>query len=854
MDWLRFFVRVAAVVCAAAAPAYAQTSSSITIRAAVPWATIYVDGQAYVGGSTFVWPRGSKHTVEFRSEGLPPAISGCVASIGQALQTTASADQVFVFGGWTDNNGNTVPSSDPVQIVTADPSITSLTATASSILYRVTLNLFNPLVPAGGQIPSCSPGNPGAPGVPPSDGSPGVVYIGQAAFTHSAVLYLTGAVKLNAFPYPGYAFVGWGNLGNPYLTSVNITAPLDLRPQFEPAQRVRFVTSPPGLQVVVDHANIGTLPGGDVSGCPNGFVRSPAPPPGIPALCMGDFDFAPSSVHLLGAPTSQRDSHGKRWAFDSWSIGGGQNSVYTTPQNVSTPAVITAKFLPAATITLGTQPLGLKLSVDGTTNWPGYSFSWGIGTTHTFSAPLQQTGKDGRVYVFRSWSNGGAAEQSYTVDPALAQSGTGIMAIYDRLDRIVVQSNPPGLTSQVDGAPCTTPCNVDRPAGAQIRISAPASIDAGPGSRYDLFSWSDGIAAEHAVTFDSDLQVITANYQLSHRLTIASDPPDAADLQISPASASGFYPDGASVTVTANAKPGYKFSKWTGDIYLVNIAATLKMTQPYSVLALFDKVPYVGPVGMINAAGTTPVNSVAPGSIVSIFGANLAPDTVAGPANPLSQTLAGVIVTVDDRLLPIMFVSPNQINAQMASNFPEGEHTFKISGTGQSDVTGSVTIARNAPGLFTYASADGTAYALALHADGSVGSDAAPFKPGEGVTIYGTGFGPCKRALVDGFPATGPPNPLTDTAALNIAATSAPVTWAGAAPAYAGIEIVQSTVPADVSACAVNPSGTVVQCPATLTVNGAQSNTVMLPVMAPSAAPQQSAPPDSKRSARQIRH
>jgi uncharacterized protein (TIGR03437 family) len=72
-----------------------------------------------------------------------------------------------------------------------------------------------------------------------------------------------------------------------------------------------------------------------------------------------------------------------------------------------------------------------------------------------------------------------------------------------------------------------------------------------------------------------------------------------------------------------------------------------------------------------------------------------------GPRNPLAQTLADVVVTVGDRLLPLLFVSPQQINAQVLSDVPDGEHTLRVRWTGKPDVTGTFVVSRNSPGLFS---------------------------------------------------------------------------------------------------------------------------------------------------------
>src|SRR5262249_9182474 len=117
--------------------------------------------------------------------------------------------------------------------------------------------------------------------------------------------------------------------------------------------------------------------------------------------------------------------------------------------------------------------LDLKLKIDGRDNWPGYNFAWAVGSTHSASAPQQQTDANGRSYVFRSWSNGGAGSQDITVTPDAVVAGLRLTAIYEILSKVAVQTSPAGLTVSVDGSACKTPCTIEQPVGSQLRLSAP---------------------------------------------------------------------------------------------------------------------------------------------------------------------------------------------------------------------------------------------------------------------------------------------------------------------------------------------------------------------------------------------
>jgi len=812
-----------AVVCAQTAPVSSVRIGSDT----VPWARFLIDGLYFQGISTFTWPQGSKHIIQVLSD--LPAVNTCPANFVTAVQTSIDAKTAILFSGWKDNTGYLLPNTDPVQTITADPAITSLIA-IFTVSYEVVLNFFQ------GQTNTdpiyCQPTSSGAPGAPPPDQlRSGIAYIDGIPYWNSAIIYLAaGSHTLNAFPFPGFTFDGWSLSGSPiapYLATIDVEAGgLSLTPRFEAAKRVRFLTNPMGLNVLVDRTSVPTVPYLNTAlaqSCPTEFTRLPAPPPGIAPLCYGDFDFAPGSTHVIGAPSPQRDLPGKLWVFDSWAAGGGENTVYKTDSNLGTMDMPTANFLPGAAAYFSTTPASLPLTIDGRSNWPYPPvFTWALGSTHSVSAALTLTASNGRKYTFDNWSNGGPAAQQLTMDQAAVDNGLRIVASYDVLSRLIVQSSAGGVTIQVDGSACPAPCIVDRPNGSPVRVTVPSSIPLNDSSRLDFTSWSDNGAADHVVTMNSDVQTLTANYQTMLRLTASSNPANGATFQFSPAAPDMFYPAGQPVNVTAQVNPGFKFRRWGGDLSGTYPSAQITMAQPSNVIAQLDTIPYIAPAGVQNAAGPTPDQVVAPGSLISIFGASLTTDTIVGPTNPLSQTLDGVVVTVADRILPLLFVSPTQVNAQLPPDLPEGNYTLTVSATGQPDVTGTFTVGRNAPGLFAW-STDSRPIALAVHQDGSPVTPDSPAQQAETVTLYGTGLGPCRQPLIAGFLSQNvTPNPLIDNLTIQLDVFQPLVMFAGAATDHIGMEIFSFQITPDL------PSGKNLEL--SVTVNGRVSNTVLLPL------------------------
>ena len=774
-----------------------------------------VDGVVYSNAVTLNWGIGTKHLLVFITD---PPIAG--QSSATSIQTSSDGSTQYAFTGWIDNASLLVPTTDPVQTVTANPAITTLTANLQ-VAYRIMLNFYNS---TDGTLPvTC--GAPGA--IPPGIFRPGVVFLGSQCYWTSANVFVPAAspLNLNAFPYPGFVFMGWAlNSGptNAYLSSVTVNSPMTIAPQFSPGKRVHFLTNPLGLNVLVDHTVSPTRSSTDVTGpCPFNEQEPIFPQTGFPPMCYGDFDFAPGSTHVISGVSPQLDAYGNYWVFNNWSNGTGANAIYKVDNNTAATDTLTATFVAGAHVGFLTNPTGLKLTVDGTQNWPGYNFIWGMGQTHTVTAAPTQTDAKGRKYTFQGWSNAGGATQTITVDQSAVTNGLLLTASYSELSRVVVQSSPTGISVQVDGVSCQTPCNVDRPSGAQLHVTAQTQIGMGPSARLDFANWSDGGASDHTFPVNANYSTLTVTYTNSYQLSAISNPANAVNFQFSPSSSDLFFADGTQVTVTANPNNGFKFSRWTGDLNGSYPSGTVTMSTPHNVIAMTTPVSYIAPAGVTNAAGTTPSSTVGPGSLISISGQNLSLQTDVGPVNPLAQTIDGVTVTVNDLILPLLYVSPQQINAQVPSELSDGNYTLVVHSPGQPDVSATFTVARNSPGLFGQ-SLNSQMYAIALHSDGTVVTPDSPAQGGETISLLGTGFGPYATPVVDGFFPTAPPPALSDSVNINVGGQNSSPSWSGAAPGYAGVAMTPFQIPASMAG-----SGSV---QVAVSVNNATSNTVMLPI------------------------
>ena len=535
-------------------------------------AIIRVDGVEYNTPITVFWPEGSKHTV-----------------YATPVQKHVS-QTLFTFGGWSTNLG---PLQEPT--ITVDRSLTWVRASfAKSYAFRLSY------------LASCAEISDTCPA-----GSPGIVYMNGERLTGSAErYYLAGStVTLEAYPNPGFVFDGWGQVpgepaNNAYMRSFVLTRPMIVSPLFRPAVRVglRIATAPPALKILADR---------------------------LPMIAPASVEWGLNTVHSLGTYPTQYDDHGRLWVFDSWSDGGGINhdiNVSGPPgQTTMTQTTITAKFVPGAVVTFLTEPAGLKLSIENRQIWPSYTFQWAAGTTHRISAPLEQTDAKGRKYRFQGWSDGQAAAFDYTV--AAAPADVRLMAVYKAVGQITLSSNPAGMQMQVDGQPCAAPCSIERDLGAVVRVSAPEVYSPNDASRLVFQGWSDTGSAEHEVAAPDVPLRLEASYKEQNRLAVALDPSDAGLCNISPEMPDGFYDKGTLVTVQIKVTPGNRFLAWAGDTSGTRPNAVVEMNAPKRILARLESVPYIEPAGVRNGAAETPVEGVAPGSIISIVGVHLAPTT-----------------------------------------------------------------------------------------------------------------------------------------------------------------------------------------------------------------------------------
>lgn len=155
--------------------------------------------------------------------------------------------------------------------------------------------------------------------------------------------------------------------------------------------------------------------------------------------------------------------------------------------------------------------------------------------------------------------------------------------------------------------------------------------------------------------------------------------------------------------------------------------------------------------------------TVSPGELVTIFGANIGPSTAATMSitagGYVSTSLGNVSLTIDGQNAPLLYVSANQITAQVPyeSTIGPGKIVVLTNGSNPSANT-TVTIATSAPGIFS-ADGSGVGQAAAINTSAATGaitlnSTTAPAYVGDTVSLYLTGEGNYNPSLISGAVTT----------------------------------------------------------------------------------------------------
>jgi uncharacterized protein (TIGR03437 family) len=210
--------------------------------------------------------------------------------------------------------------------------------------------------------------------------------------------------------------------------------------------------------------------------------------------------------------------------------------------------------------------------------------------------------------------------------------------------------------------------------------------------------------------------------------------------------------------------------------------------------------------------------AVAPGGLISVFGTQLSPVNLASNELPIPTALGDSCLTVNGLPIPILFVSPNQVNAQLPFQAVGNVQLILRTPGGVSD-TFNLTILPAAPSVFR---AEDNPVIVRTKNEFLV-TPSNPVHKRDILVIYLTGLGATAPLVEPGAPA--PASPLAQAVTpptVTLGGVPLQVQFAGLSPGSVGLYQINVSVPSNV------PLG--LQVP--LTINqGTSSTTVTVRVV-----------------------
>lgn len=322
------------------------------------------------------------------------------------------------------------------------------------------------------------------------------------------------------------------------------------------------------------------------------------------------------------------------------------------------------------------------------------------------------------------------------------------------------------------------------------------------------------VAPPVSITTGTTLPVAVVGQPYAFQLVSAGGAPPYTWVLVSGALPPGFRMDTRGIVggVASGSGGSYTFAAKVTD----NQGTTAMMTFSIQVQT---PPPVITVDRVVNGASF--VAGLAPGAYGSIFGSNLA--TAAAPAPsavPFPTTLGGVTVTINGAAVPLLAVTPTQINFQVPFATAPGAASLVVTSQGVSAPSAQVTILQSAPGIFQTAAG----HALALNQNGTVNMTGQGVRSGDIVVLFATGAGAFDSTLQTG--GASPTTTLlriTPLPTVTVAGRAAEVVFAGAAPGQgSGVVQMNVRVPAGLAAG---------DYPVSMTMNGQTSNAPVITVV-----------------------
>ncbi len=354
---------------------------------------------------------------------------------------------------------------------------------------------------------------------------------------------------------------------------------------------------------------------------------------------------------------------------------------------------------------------------------------------------------------------------------------------------------------------------------------------------------STGLDAAAALAACAPQRLIAVNRTLNANFTSPVGWPTSIELQvvddcgsaIGSATVVASFSNGDPPLALASLRNGAYTGTWrpvtTAAQVTVTVRATLPplneaMVQAQGQVQANPTAPALFAGGIVNGASFARGEALAPGSIVSVFGRNLASGQNFASRLPLDVTLGGATLNVGGVDVPLFFSSDGQINAQLPfeltpNSRPHAVVRVRRDALEAITVPETITIAAARPGIFTV-NQQGTGQGAILDLQGRLVDSTAPAAVGDVVQVFSTGLGATQPAVRSGQAAPGvePLARVVVPVEARVGGRTARVLFAGLAPGFVGLYQVNVEIPEGTPA---NPA-----VPLTLLQSGVSSNTVSL--------------------------
>ncbi|MCG3159846.1 MAG: hypothetical protein JMDDDDMK_00871 [Acidobacteria bacterium] len=282
-------------------------------------------------------------------------------------------------------------------------------------------------------------------------------------------------------------------------------------------------------------------------------------------------------------------------------------------------------------------------------------------------------------------------------------------------------------------------------------------------------------------------------------------------------------------TQGASSSSLYSINLNTGAATLIGNIGASAIIRDIAIPITFIPTAQQAGFAVVNAASFS-ADTLAPDTIAAVFGPFQTQNNQAAIANtlPLPTTLGGVKVSVNGTDASLFFAAPGQINLRVPGNVADGAAVFTITDATGATRSGTVSINRAAPGLFTanasgtgtaagFATSDGVAFQSLLNPDRSE----RPVDPGTRakptyLVLFGTGI---RNARADN---PNDANGVAEAVTATVQGVPATVAFAGKHPDFDGLDQVNVVLPPELSGFG--------RVRLRLVVNGQPSNFVTLTI------------------------